>query len=221
VGLTWVYAPLLEVALEPLWSRNSETLGEDPHLVGSMAAAWITGLQQTNSDATGIQQRVAALGRNFTGYSKPLAGKEGVSWIPRRHLMQYYMPPWKHAIQAGLLGVMLSGTEYDGVPVVVERASSEYLLRQRLGFNGVVLTDFGGVNSLYNRHHVVANTTGAAVLALQKGSMDMCVIMNDYESWADTVLIAVNQSMVNVSRITESAYRVLRLKEKLGICYER
>ena len=148
-GLNWIFSPLLGVALEPLWARIYETFGEDPFWVGRMGAEMIKGIQAPDTDAAAFPGKAAACGKHFVGYSMPRNGKDrGPSWIPVRHLYQYFLHPWEKAMEAGVLTVMEGFSEYDGVPVVSSPENLNYMLRQRLGFDGVLLTDYAEVSQV-------------------------------------------------------------------------
>jgi len=110
-GISWLFSPLLGIALKPKWSRVYETFGEDPYLVGEMASEMIKGIQAVD-DSGLIPSRAAACGKHFIGYSAPRTGHDRApSWIPTRHLYQYFVPPWEKAIsEANVLTVMESYT---------------------------------------------------------------------------------------------------------------
>jgi beta-glucosidase len=107
-GIFWNFAPVLDVARQPLWSRFFETFGEDPYLVSTLGVT-----------AVRAEQRyVAATGKHFLGYSDPLTGKDRTSaWIPDRQLREYFVPPFAAAIGAGLQTVMINSGDINGVPV--------------------------------------------------------------------------------------------------------
>lgn len=137
-GINWLFSPLIGIALQPLWSRVYETFGEDPLLVAEMASSMIRGIQEpqkslqdndNNEDTATIvvPHRAAACAKHFVGYSYPHNGHDrSPSWIPTRHLYQYFVPPWKkvlgpptsHRDYSKAMTVMESYTETDGVPNV-------------------------------------------------------------------------------------------------------
>jgi len=145
-GISWIYAPVLGIATQPLWPRVYETFGEDPYLVSILGTAMIQGIQS---------QGAAACMKHFIGYSNPASGRDrSPSWIPYRHLLQYYLPPFAAAIQAGVKTAMASFNDLNGLPVT---SSSEYLsdlLRGVLGFNGVLVSDYNEIQNLVNWHQV-------------------------------------------------------------------
>ena len=222
-GINWLFSPLLGLALMPRWSRTFETFGEDPLLVGKMAAAMIRGIQDPDlnpSDA--VPSRAAACAKHYLGYSMPRNGHDrSPSWIPTRHLYQYFVPPWKRAIQeAKVMTVMESFTETDGVPMVANPHALQYLLRERLGFGGVVVTDYEEVRNLHQWHHTAENYTAAVQQCLRRSSVDMNMIPYEYDEFHESIMSGLQSRHLTEERITESAERVMRLKHDLGMMTE-
>uniref|UniRef100_A0A7S3KWD8 beta-glucosidase n=1 Tax=Amphora coffeiformis TaxID=265554 RepID=A0A7S3KWD8_9STRA len=217
-GISWLFSPLLGIALQPYWSRVYETFGEDPLVVGRFAAAMIEGIQAADPNPEAIPSRAAACGKHFVGYSHPHNGHDRApSWIPRRHLYQYFVPPWQEAMDANVLTVMESYTEVDGVPNVANSETTRYLLRQRLGFEGVLVTDYQEILNLHAWHKTVADEESAVIRALAEGTVDMSMIPWDADGFRGGVLKAVQNDLVSSQRIEESARRVLALKQQLNM----
>ena len=214
-GIHWLFSPLLGLAIEPRWSRVYETFGEDPVVVGSMATAMIQGIQAT--EPTAIPSRAAACAKHFIGYSGPRTGHDrSPSWIPTRQLYQYFVPPWKQAITlGGTKTVMESYSETDGVPMVANQDKLNYLLRYRLNFTGVLVTDYEEIRNLHNWHHTAASDEEAVIQALQEGSLDMSMIPWDADGFAKSIVAGIQNHMLSNDRIRQSAARVLSLKQDL------
>ena len=150
-GMTWVFSPLLGIAWAQgaIFSRIYETFGEDPFWVGEMATALIQGIEAPDAiDPSTIPSHTAACGKHFVGYSFPRTGHDRApSWIPTRHLYQYFMLPWFKAMkETNLQTIMESYTETDGVPNVANPRHLRYLLRYRMKFDGVLVTDYNEIN---------------------------------------------------------------------------
>jgi beta-glucosidase len=240
-GLQWIFAPLIGLALEPRWSRYYETFGEDPYLVGIMASNMIQGIQYYNHNQTdtnvndtsspssiitynGIPSRAAACAKHYLGYSKPNNGRDrSPSWIPTRHLYQYFVPPWKKVIQpndngmTGVLSIMESYSEVDGIPMVANTATLNTLLRHRLNFNGVALTDFQEIEHLLTWHHVAKNQTDTVAYTLSQGSIDMSMIPFNPEQYRNGVEYGVQSNTYTINRLRESVRRILSMKKELGM----
>ena len=118
-------------------------------------------------------------------------------------------------MDAGVLTVMESYTETDGVPNVANRETSSYLLRQRLGFEGVLVTDYEEIRNLFLWHHIVNDSDNAVIRALSQGTVDMSMIPWDADGFRRGALAAVGGFSIDMERITESARRVLKLKQHL------
>lgn len=216
-GIHWLFSPLLGLAVEPRWARVYETFGEDPVLVGAMAAAMTQGIQTVDRSGS-IPSKAAACAKHFIGYSMPRTGHDrSPSWIPVRHLYQYFVPPWKKVLtgDAAAMTVMEDYTETDGVPMVANQEALNYLLRQRLGFSGVLVTDYAEILNLHSWHHTAATDEAAVVQALQEGSVDMSMIPFNVDSFSTGIANGIQTQQLSVERIKTSAERVLKLKQDL------
>mmetsp|Transcript_12307 Transcript_12307/g.19074 ORF Transcript_12307/g.19074 Transcript_12307/m.19074 type:complete len:1059 (-) Transcript_12307:131-3307(-) len=243
-GITWLFSPLLGIAMEPKWSRVYETFGEDPYVVGQMASSMISGIQALPESSSGQKEsppRAAACAKHFVGYSNPHNGHDrSPSWIPTRHLYQYFVPPWRDGLLMNTkrdtnddtndgparksrsssipLTVMESYTEIDGVPNVANYKTTQLLLRDQLKFKGVMVTDYQEILNLKNWHHIVNTPTEAVTHALREGSVDMSMIpLKPVEDFLQSVITALQEQDITEQRVHESARRVLQLKETLGM----
>ena len=189
-------------------------------MVGRMAQSMIQGIQQQQHDDVAVPvpssssssssqlppllpSRAAACGKHWIGYSNPQNGHDrSPSWIPKRHLYQYFLLPWKYVLlppsssssssssndnkdddTSKLMTVMESYTEFDGVPNVANRFSLNHILRHQLNFtDGMLVTDYDEVYNLHNWHHIVPNDQEAILTVLQEGSVDMTMFgTNSYD----------------------------------------
>jgi beta-glucosidase len=198
-----------------------ETFGEDPKLVTEMGRHMISGIQEPDGDDGGaVPSRAAACAKHFIGYSKPHNGHDrSPSWIPTRHLYQHFVPPWRAAVKDALT-VMESYSEYNGVPNVANHDSLLVLLRQRLGFDGVLVTDYSEILNLHRWHHIAASDEEATIYSLQEGSVDMSMIPLEDGGFRSAVEAGVQSNALSMARIDQSVERVLRLKEQLGMMDE-
>ena len=227
-GITWLFSLILGLALQPYWSRVYETFGESPLVASTFGAQLIRGIQDVQEDEDGaVPSRAAACAKHFIGYSMPRTGHDrSPAWIPRRHLYQYFVPPWREAIEnAGVLTVMESYSEFDGVPNVANFDSTRKLLRERLGFDGVLVTDYHEIMNLVEWHRIAADGDEAVKLMLRDSSVDMSMIPADAEGFANQVQIAVVGNSgyprvpehIAVERVDDSAERVVALKAQLNM----
>ena len=211
-GINWLFSPIIGLGIEPLWSRMYETFGEDPLVVGEFATEMVNGIQENGKSA--------ACGKHFVGYSSPRNGHDrSPSWIPVRHLYQYFVRPWKRVIEkANLMTVMESYTEYDGVPNVANKNSLQTLLRQDLDFDGVLVTDYHEIENLIDFHKVAIDNNEAVGLTLSEGSVDMNMIPFNTQGWENGVMTNLNEGKMQghlEERINRSVRRILELKRDL------
>lgn len=212
-GIPWMFSPIVGLGIYPSWSRMYETFGEDPYLVGIFARAMVEGIQQSG---------VAACAKHFVGYSAPRDGHDrSPSWIPTRHLYQYFVRPWREVIGHGnVLTIMESYTEYDGVPNVANRNSLVTLLRQDLGFDGVLITDYQEIENLIGFHKVALDYDEAVKMTLMEGSVDMNMIPFNVDGWSNSVKHNFEDAAIHDvvrKRIDDSVLRILQLKNNLGM----
>ncbi len=213
-GIPWNFSPVFDLGRQPLWSRFFETFGEDPLLVTRMGVATVEGMQ---GDDVGAYGRVAACGKHFFGYSVPRSGRDRTpAWIPEHIQREYFLAPFKAAIEeANLRTLMVNSGSINGVPVHGDPAILTGILRDELGFDGVVVTDWEDIDKLVNHHHVAANEREATKMAVMAG-IDMSMVPYSF-SFTDHLLALVRDGEIPESRIDESVRRILRLKLDLGL----
>lgn len=209
LGIPWNFSPVLDLGRDPRWPRFWETFGEDPYLVSEMGIAMVDGYQ--NSDVP-----FAATLKHFFGYGFGLSGKDRTpAWIPERQLREYFLPPFQKAIDAGAMSVMVNSGEINGIPVHSSVALLTDLLRDELGFEGVVVTDWEDVKYLYTRHMVAHDYKDATKQAIDAG-IDMAMVPLDLD-FSDHLLELVREGSISEARIDESVRRILMMKKKLGL----
>ncbi len=209
-GINWTFAPMCDISVEPRWGRVSEGAGEDPYLGSLIAAARVHGFQGNDlSDSLTILACV----KHFAAYGAPLAGRDyNTVDMSQRVFLDTYLPPYKAAIAAGAMSVMTSFNELDGVPATGSKYLLTDLLRNELGFKGLVVTDYTSINEMVN-HGVVANEADAGLMAVTAGvDMDM-----QGEVYFKYLKKQVEDNKVSEKVITEAVKRVLRVKFMLGL----
>jgi len=212
-GVPWNFSPVLDVARQPLWSRVFETYGEDPLVVSRLGSACIRGYQGPDPSAP---HRVAATLKHFLGYSMPWSGKDRTpAYIPERLLREIFLPPFRAGIQAGALAVMVNSGELNGIPVHADAQILTGLLRQELGFQGLVVSDWEDILKLVTMHRVAEDYREATRMAVMAG-VDMAMVPNDYR-FTDALLDLARSGEVPISRLDEAVYRILHVKFRLGL----
>ncbi len=212
-GIPWNFSPVLDLGRQPLWGRYYETFGEDVHLAKTMGKAFIKGYQGDNLKHP---QKVAACLKHYVGYSFPLSGKDRTpAWIPDRMLKEYFLPTFKTAIDEGALSIMVNSGEVNGIPVHASYELLTKVLRDELGFEGIILTDWEDIIKLYKDHRIADNMKEAVLIAINAG-VDMSMTPNNY-SFNDALIELVKEGSIKESRLDESVRRILIAKEKLGL----
>jgi beta-glucosidase len=209
-GLAMTFAPMLDVARDPRWGRSAEGPGEDPYVGMRLADAKVRGFQGVNlSDGSAL----AACAKHYCAYGAVTAGRDYASVdISERTLREVYLPPFTAAVAAGVASVMPAFTDLAGIPMTANAALLKGWLRRRLGFNGVIVSDYNAVAELIN-HGIAADLAQAATLALKAG-VDIDMMANAYRHGLP---IALDRGWVSSADIDESVRRVLTLKWKLGL----
>ncbi|MCE4026394.1 glycoside hydrolase family 3 C-terminal domain-containing protein [Microbacterium sp. Au-Mic1] len=207
LGIHQGLAPVLDVVRDPRWGRVDECIGEDPYLVGTVGTAYVQGLQSAGVHATL---------KHFLGYSGSRAGRNHapVSAGPRE-VADVFLPPFEMAIRdGGVRGVMNSYAEIDGVPVASDPALLTGLLRERLGFDGVVVADYFAIAFLEVMHAVAADRGEAAELALRAG---IDVELPSGDAYLEPLIDRVRSGALDEAYLDRAVIRVLAQKEQLGL----
>ncbi|MGW1840198.1 beta-xylosidase/alpha-l-arabinosidase [Streptomyces sp. NPDC002067] len=207
VGVHQGLAPVLDVVRDARWGRVEETIGEDPYLVGTIATAYVQGLE-----SAGI---VATL-KHFAGYSASRAGRNlAPVGMGRRELADVILPPFEMAIrESGVRSVMHAYTDTDGIPSAADEALLTGLLRDTWGFTGTVVADYFGIAFLKTLHGV-AGTFGEAAGAALAAGVD--VELPTVKTFGGPLLVAVARGKVPESLVDRALRRVLLQKVRLGL----
>ena len=208
-GIPWNFSPVLDLGRDPRWPRFWETFGEDPLLASRMGVAMVEGYQ--NGEVP-----IAATLKHFFGYGFTLSGKDRTpAWIPERELREYFLPSFKAAIDAGAMSIMVNSGEINGIPVHSNKFMLTDLLRDELGFEGVVVTDWEDVKYLYTRHMVAKDYKEATRMSIEAG-IDLCMVPIGF-GFTNSLLDLVKEGSISEARIDESVRRILMMKKQLGL----
>lgn len=204
-------APVLDVARDPRWGRVEETFGEDPTLVSRFGVEYIRGLQGDD-----LSRGVMATGKHFVAHS---FSEGGLNCAPVHlgihDLWDIYLAPFQAAIRdAGLASMMNAYPELDGEVVAASRAILTKLLRETLGFNGLVVSDYEAVMMIHNYHCMVETRREAAVRALQAG---IDVELPTVACYDAGLLEAVQAGELSLETVDVSVSRHLQKKFELGL----
>ncbi|PZP51903.1 MAG: beta-glucosidase BglX [Pseudopedobacter saltans] len=208
-GLKWVFSPMVDIARDPRWGRVSEGSGEDPFLGSLIAKSMIRGYQGKSLADT---KTVLACVKHFALYGGAEAGREynTVDMSPIK-MYEYYLPPYKAAVEAGAASVMTSFNDLNGVPSTANRWLLTDLLRRQWGFNGLVVSDYTAVNEL--TAHGLGDLQTVSAKALHAG-LDMDMVG---EGYLTTLGKSLKEGKVTMAEIDSACKHVLEAKYKAGL----
>lgn len=212
-GLTWNFSPVQDICTKPSWPRLYEGFGESPYLASRMGEALVKGYQ---GDDLKNATRVAACLKHYIGYGAPNTGKDRTpAYIPERILRQDHLPPFEAGIEAGAATIMINSGDVNGVPVHASRWLLTDILRDELGFEGLVVTDWEDIQYLHTRHRVADSHREAVRMAIEAG-IDMSMVPDDL-SFPGYIVDLVEKGELSEERIDDSVRRILSLKHALGL----
>lgn len=214
-GLPWNFSPVLDLGRMPLWPRFWETFGEDPYLVSHMGCALVGGYQGDDRERL-PGTRVAACLKHFVGYGSPASGKDRTpAAVAPCELEEKHLRPFREAVAAGALSVMVNSGILNGMPCHMNRALITGILKEGMHFDGVVVTDWLDIANLCERDRVATNLRQAVKLAVNAG-IDLAMVPYDLQFCRDLVEL-VEAGDVPMERIDDAVRRILRLKFRLGL----
>jgi beta-glucosidase len=208
-GVNWVFSPMVDIARDPRWGRIAEGAGEDPFLGSLIARAMVIGYQ-----GGGLPQSntVRACVKHFALYGAVEAGREyNPADMSRLTMFQYYLPPYKAAVDAGVGSVMASFNEVESVPATGNRWLLTDLLRTQWSFQGFVVSDYTAIQEM--TQHGMGTVEHDAELALKAG-VDMDMVSEAYVNYLKKL---VAKSAITEAMIRTACRRVLEAKYKLGL----
>lgn len=208
-GVNWTFTPMLDVSRDPRWGRIIESPGEDPYVGEKMAEAVVKGLQ---GDDLTKQEKIVACAKHFIGYGQSEGGRDyHRTEISDYTLRNYYLKAFKSATDAGVKTVMSSFNEISGQPVSSSKYLMQDVLKDELGFDGFIVSDWGAIVQLINQG-VAEDEKEAAYLAINAG-LDMDMVDYCYRYLEELI----EEGKVNIETINESVRRILTVKVEAGL----
>ena len=209
-GLQWTYSPMCDISVEPRWGRISEGSGEDPYLGSLIAAAMVEGYQ---GDDLSKDNTILACVKHFAAYGAPQAGRDyNTVDMSERWLREFYLPPYKAAVDAGALSVMASFNELDGVPAHASKHLMTDILRGEWGFEGFVVSDYTGIMEMIH-HGYAKDLADAGRLSINAG-LDMDMMAASYMNHMKEL---VESGQVPMKTVDDACRRILNVKAALGL----
>ncbi len=213
-GLSWTFAPMVDISRDPRWGRVMEGAGEDPFLGSQIAKARVEGFQG-GKDWRSLKETNTILScvKHFAAYGAAESGRDyNVAELSEHTLRNVYFPPYKTAIEAGAGTVMAAFNEVNGVPSTANYWLLTKVLREEWGFKGFVVTDYTGINELVP-HGVAKDEKQAAMLALKAGN-DMDMTGATYIKYLEGLF---NEKKITEEQINVAVRRILEMKFLLGL----
>jgi beta-glucosidase len=209
-GVAMTFAPMLDVSRDPRWGRTVEGFGEDPWIGALLARAKVRGFQ---GPSLSDPEALAAVAKHYCAYGPVNAGREYASVdISERTVREVHLPSFEAAVEAGVAAVMPAFTDLAGIPLTAHEPLLRGELRGRLGFDGVIVSDYNAIGELM-QHGVAADRAEAAALALNAG-VDIDMMSDAYRFGLPE---ALQRGLVSEPQIDRAVRRVLLLKERLGL----
>lgn len=209
-GIKATFSPMIDVSRDARWGRIMESFGEDPFLNGVMGTAMLEGYQ---GDGTGKETEIAGCLKHFAGYGAVSAGREyNDVEMSRRTFMEQYLKPFRMTVKANPAMVMTAFHAIDRRPVSGNEELLQDILRGDLGFEGVVISDWGSIGQLEEQR--VASDQGEAAALAMKAGVDIDMMSQAYMFHLEEL---VAQGKVSEKQIDESVWKILEMKNRLGL----
>ena len=211
----WVFSPVMDLGRDPRWPRIWESFGEDPYLQSEMAREETVAIQGEDPNHVDLEHAAVSI-KHFMGYGVPASGKDRTpAYIAQNDLREKFFAPFLACFRAGALTAMVNSASINGVPTHANKELLTGWVKEELGWDGMLVTDWADIDNLYVRDHVAANKREAVAMGINAG-IDM--IMDPYDPECVNDLVAVVESgEVPMSRIDDAVRRILRLKVRLGL----
>ncbi len=209
-GIDWVFSPVLCMARDTRWGRVDETFGEDPYLIGKLGAAIVRGYERDGN--------VISCLKHYLGYGEATGARDAYDTeVSMRKIRETFLPPFEEAIEAGASSVMTAYGSISGTPLTKHKELMRDILKDEIGFNGFVVTDWFNIWSMRTKQRSAESFDESARLAIEAGN-DMS--MNCKEFY-ESVTAQVKSGAISEELINDSVRRILRVKMALGLFGEK
>ena len=225
-GIPWNFAPVVAVVQDVRWGRTYEGFGEETELVTSLGTAYLKGLQTLREEDQPVQGQtifVLATPKHFLGDGGTIWSSsrtenykldQGNMQVPEELVRKLYLPPYQSAIEAGAMNVMASFSSWKGTKMHAQHYLLTEVLKEELGFNGFIVSDWQGMDQIYPEDYY------ASIVTSVNAGVDMNMVPYEYGTFIETMKQAVNNGDIPESRLDEAVRRILRVKFALGL-FER
>lgn len=209
-GVHWTYAPMVDIARDPRWGRVVEGAGEDPFLGSILAAARVRGFHGSGPPDTSYMMATA---KHFVAYGAGEGGRDyNIADLSERTLMEVYLPPFQAAVAAGVDAIMPAFNEVAATPMHSNKALLTGLLRQKLGFTGIIVSDYSAIEELI-QHGIARTPSDAAWLGFNAG-VNIEMASQTYRQHLPTL---IRNGQVSMADVDAAVRRLLKAKQRLGL----
>ncbi|MBR5255705.1 MAG: glycoside hydrolase family 3 C-terminal domain-containing protein [Bacteroidales bacterium] len=211
----WVFSPVMDLGRDPRWPRQWESYGEDPYLQAEMARTETVAIQGEDPNHIDLEHAAVSI-KHFMGYGVPHTGKDRTpAYIAENDLREKYFRPFKECFEAGALTAMVNSASINGIPTHANKELLTGWVKEQLGWDGMLVTDWADIDNLFSRDHVAADKREAVAMGINAG-IDM--IMDPYDPECCNVIVDLAKSGdIPMERIDDAVRRILRLKVRLGL----
>ncbi len=214
-NVPWTFSPTMDLGRNPEWPRMWESFGEDTYVNAQMAVAEVKGMQGDDPNHVG-PYNIAACAKHFMGYGVPVTGQDRTpSSIAASELREKHFEPFKQAMNAGALTIMVNSGSNNGIPFHCNTELLTQWVKEDLNWDGMIVTDWADIVNLHTRERVASSNKEAVKMAINAG-IDMSMVPYDCQFAIDLKEL-VEEGEVPMSRVDDAVRRILRLKFRLGL----
>lgn len=214
-NIPYTFAPTMDLIRDQRWSRHWESYSEDTYLTAQMALASLKGFQGDDYNNIG-KNHVAVSLKHYMGYGVPVSGKDRTpAIISESDLREKFFEPFRQAIEAGALSVMINSGHINGVSTHADHRLLTEWVKEDLNYDGVLITDWNDVENLAFRDHIASDFKDAIRISINAG-IDLVMVPYN-KNFCNDLIALVKEGKVKQERIDDAVRRVLRMKFRLGL----
>ncbi len=210
-GLHWTFSPVLCLGRDTRWGRVNETFGEDPYLSGELAAGIITGYQGEHLDDP---DSILACAKHYIGYGEAVGARDAMDTeMTYRKMKEVFLPPFQRAVDAGCATFMTAYGSIDGLPFTADPKTMKTILRDEMGFDGFVVTDWNNCQSLVSTQQYASDIVEASIQAANAGNDMMMTTLDFY----DAAIQAVRDGRLDERVLDDAVRHILTVKLRMNL----
>ncbi len=214
-NIPWTYSPTLDLGRKASWPRQWESFSEDAYLTAELAREMVLGYQ--GEDPNHIDKyHIASCPKHYMAYGMTNSGQDRTpAYVSIAELREKHFAPFKAAIEAGALSIMVNSASVNGIPTHADYTLLTEWLKQGLNWDGMIVTDWADIANLYTREKIAVDYKDAIRISINAG-VDMSMIPYDV-NFCPLLVELVKEGKVSMDRIDDAARRIIRMKIRLGL----